>query len=124
MLTVGSALLIPTPPECETKHLYITIAINERTAQALIVNVTSFRKGCDTSCILRIGQHKFLNHTSVINYADAQIVEIAILDDLLKRELIKPHDPVSSIQLKRIQQCGLTSSALSAKCFDFLSSNI
>ena len=124
MLTVGSTLLIPTPPKCETEHLYIIIAINERTAKALIVNVTSFRKGCDTSCILRIGQHKFLNHTSIINYADAQIVEISILDNLLKRELIKLHDPVSSIQLKRIQQCGLTSSALPTKFLDFLSSNI
>jgi hypothetical protein len=126
MLTIGSTLVIYTPPKCETEHLYIIIAIQKSTGKALVVNVnvTSFKKGCDTSCILRIGQHKFLKHTSIINYADAQIVEISILDDLLKRELIKPHDPVSSIQLKKIQQCGLTSSALPTKFLDFLSSNI
>ena len=124
MLTIGSTLVIYTPPKCESEHLYIIIAIQKSTGKALVVNVTSFKKGCDTSCILRIGQHKFLNHTSIVNYADAQIVEISILDDLLKRKLIKPHDPVSSIQLKRIQQCGLTSSALPTKFLDFLSSNI
>lgn len=124
MLTIGSTLVIYTPPKCETEHLYIIIAIQKSTGKALVVNVTSFKKGCDTSCILRVGQHNFLNHPSIINYADAQIVEISILDDLLKRELIKPHVPVSSIQLKRIQQCGLASSALPTKFLDFLSSNI
>jgi hypothetical protein len=123
VLTVGSTLLIPTPPKCTDEHLYIIIAV-DNSGKALLVSVTTYKKGCDASCVLRAGQHRFLTHLSVISYADAQIVDISILEDLLERGLIKSHDPVRPIQLSRIQRCGLKSQAIPRKCLDFLAANI
>ena len=124
MLTIGSTLLILTPPKCIKEHLYIIIAVENKSGKALLVNVITHKKGCDKSCILRLGQHSFLNYLSIINYADAQIVEVSVLEYLLKEKLIKSHEPFTPIQLKRIQKCGLNSPAIPGKCRDFLSANI
>ena len=42
MLTIGSTLVIYTPPKCETEHLYIIIAIQKSTGKALVVNCHQF----------------------------------------------------------------------------------
>jgi hypothetical protein len=70
------------------------------------------------------GEHSFVNHESVINYADSKIVVISSLEEALSKGAITHHDPVSSELLKKIRDDGLKSSAIPLKCLNFLSSNM
>lgn len=125
MLSLGSTLLFFTPPNYQVKHLYIIAALEESSKKTLIVNVTSFKQGCDGSCILRFGEHKFIEpgHNSIINYGDAKILTIPFLEDLLQRKLAEIHEPVTHRLLVKIQKAGLSSPALAGKYRDFLSAN-
>lgn len=124
MIPVGSTFLILTPPFFKTKHLYILIAAEERTNKGLIVNITTSKDGCDKSCVVMPGEHSFLNHESVINYADSKIVAISSLEEALSKGAITPHDPVNPKLLKRIRDNGLKSPAIPLKCLNFLSANM
>ena len=124
MLSVGDTFLVSTAPYFDTEHLFIIIAIEKSSNSALMVNVTSHKGGCDESCVLNIGDHPFVTHRSVINYADARIANIDKIAESIASGSFKGHYPVSSHILERIQQGGLSSSAISFKCHYFLSSNI
>jgi len=124
MLSVGDTFLIPTPPRFNAEHLFIIIAIEKSSHKALMVNVTSYKEGCDGSCILNVGEHPFLTHRSVINYADARITTVGAIEESLKQKFFKIHEPVSSDLLKKIQQGGLNSPAVSLKCQYFLTTNL
>ncbi|MBF0565346.1 MAG: hypothetical protein HQK89_08890 [Nitrospirae bacterium] len=75
-----------------------------------MVNVTSYKDGCDSACIVEKGDHDFITHKSFFNYADTQFVELSILDKLLAIEKykdfpkIKLQGTVSSTLLKKIQE--------------------
>ena len=61
---------------------------------------------------------------SVINYADARIVDLATIETAIVKGLATPHQPFKKHLLERIQQGGLTSPAIPQKCLDFLSANL
>lgn len=121
MLPVGSTFLIPTPPFYEIKHLFILIAVEQKTNSGLIVNFTTARDGCDRSCVLRPGEHRFLTHESVINYADSKIIDLSVLERALYKNSIKPHDHVSSELLEKVQSFAVESNAIPLKNLKFLS---
>lgn len=100
MLPVGSTFLIPTPPFFEIQHLYILIAAEKKTNKGLIVNFTTSKDGCDKSCVVMPGEHSFLKHESVINYADSKIASISTIEEALSKGVIKPHTPVSPEVIK------------------------
>lgn len=102
-ITARCTFLAPTPPEHVFEHLYIVIAIIGED-KALLVNVTTQRDNSDNACILRVGDHDFIKHDSVINYMDTGIIQVSKLKEKVgKREFIlKP--PVSSELFKRIKE--------------------
>jgi hypothetical protein len=124
MIAVGTTFLILTPPSYTVEHLFIVISIQTNTQEALLVNITSPSLGCDMSCNISVGEHSFLTYDSVINYADAIITKISILENSLKNEVIKKHDPVKADLLKKIQNGALNSPAIPLKCQAFLSTNM
>jgi hypothetical protein len=121
MLRPGTAFLIPTPPNKE--HLFIIIAINKESTEALLVNITSPKIGCDQSCCVNLGEHPFLKHDSVVNYRDARLSPLSNLEHCIKKEIFRRVVPVSNALLKRIQDGGLISNEIPLKCQDFLCSN-
>lgn len=62
-------------------HLWVIIsrpcADYERIA---IVNLTSWRKGVDTSCIIEAGEHPWVKHRTCVRYRDAKVVSHRLLD--------------------------------------------
>lgn len=123
MLPVGTSFLLPSYPS-KTEHLYILVAVKESAGKALMVNVTTPKDGCDESCKLALGEHRFLKYDSVINYADSRIVNISDIEQAISYNIAKPHDPFENELLKRIQAGGLISPAISFKHLTFLSENI
>ena len=122
MLSVGNAFLIPTPPN-NREHLFIIIAIDKNSNAALLVNITTPKINCDSSCFVNIGEHPFLKYNSVVNYADARISPISNLEFNIKKGIIKKHSRASKGLLKKIRKGALTSNDIPIKCLNFLCSN-
>jgi hypothetical protein len=108
MIPVGHTLLICTPPN-NKEHLFIVIAAGTHCDVVLLVNITTPKIGCDNSCCINIGEHSFVTHTSVVNYADSRITPIANLEYCLGNGIFKKNNPVSKQLLRKIQDGALKS---------------
>ncbi|MEE9615035.1 MAG: hypothetical protein V3W31_08845 [Thermodesulfobacteriota bacterium] len=122
MPSVGDTFLSPTP-QFDTKHLYIIIAEETSSDKLLVVNVTSPKDNCDTTCVLLKGEHPFIKYPSIINYADAIEMDRPKVAEALSNknaQLILPHKPVSGELLERIRTGALTSPAFPPKYLKYL----
>lgn len=91
------------------EHLWVIVAEIDTTANtAICVNVTSRRGHSDTTCILKAGDHRFVDHDSVINYSDAREMPLDLVEQALlvrtTQFVCKLHDPCKPEVLARIQQ--------------------
>jgi len=85
-------------------HLWVIISDPEQdAANVLIVNLTSWKPHHDQSCILREGDHPWIQHKSCVNYPDAKITSIGVLKELRDKGLITPKAPFSPAVLERIR---------------------
>ena len=109
-------------PSYTIPHLHIVISpiIN---GKVLLVNITSPKHDSDLTCVLKVGDHPFLTHDSVINYGDATDSEVELLKLSIRTKLITPKDPVSEELLKRIQAGALNSPALPQKFIKYIPTN-
>ena len=103
----GTCFLLPKPRSV-IKHLWIVLTDPDVDIKrnVAIVNLTTLRKGADTTVILKSGDHPFIKHDTAVYYQDARIASsvpiIALLNDRsLGYEL---HDNCSDFILKKIQQ--------------------
>ena len=69
-------------PGQQTEHLWVLItSVDPKSGQALMVNITTRRPHSpDTTTILNVGDHPFIKNPSVVFYADARLVDPALLD--------------------------------------------
>lgn len=107
MIAPGFTFLSPTP-SYDTEHLYVVIAVIDA-SEVLFVNITSKKQNSDRSCELTKGDHPFITHESVINYADAKKAQINMLESAIKNNIMKSHQPVSPELLGRILNGALES---------------
>jgi hypothetical protein len=109
MISPGFAFLSKRP-SYPTEHLHIVISpIID--GKVLLVNVTSKKFDSDDTCVLCVGDHEFIKHDSVINYADAHDPEIDKMQEAILQKIFKPQPPVSEALLRRIQAGALISPA-------------
>ncbi len=71
-----------------------------------IVNLTTLRKGADTTVILKSGDHPFVKHDTTVYYEDARIASCVPIIALLNAPSLgyELHDDCSDLILKKIQQ--------------------
>jgi hypothetical protein len=62
----------------------------EHAGTALVVNVTTQYTMSDTSCRVFRGEHRFIEHASVIYYAGAQAKPVADIARLLREQIWLP----------------------------------
>jgi hypothetical protein len=76
-------------------------------ANAVCVSVTTKRQYSDPTVVLSVGDHPFIKHESVINYADARILDLqrvqAALDAHTRTFTCMSHKPCSEDLLARVQ---------------------
>ena len=102
-----------------TEHLYIVISpVVKR--KVLLVNITSKKESSDLSCILNKGDHEFIRHESVVNYADATDADIRKVLWAIACNLFKPQKPVSPDLLIEIQKGALISEAFKPKYLKYI----
>lgn len=74
-------------------HLWVIVSDPEQDADnVLIVNLTSWKSYHDQTCILRPGDHPWIQHDSCVNYPDAKVTSISTLEGLLSQGLITPKE--------------------------------
>lgn len=75
-------------PESRTlRHLYIVLTHPDGEPEKIvIVNLTSYRRGSDTTVVLEPGDHPYIRHKTVVNYKDARIAPVEPIERLLWRQ--------------------------------------
>ena len=121
MIVPGYTFLSIRPPYT-TPHLHIVISpiIN---GKVLLVNITTLKHNSDHTCVLKVGDHPFLTHDSIINYGDAIDAEVDLLKLSIRTKLFTPKAPVSEELLRRIQAGALKSTALPKKFIKYIPTN-
>ncbi len=81
------------------------------------MNVTSFRPGEVSLCVLEVGDHPDIRHKSRIAYEYvASTTTAAKLMDALDRGLMELREPISAELLQRIRAGAMASKDISAAC--------
>ena len=126
MLQAGDAFLIPDSlPTAPQRHLWIVISDPARSpdGQVLLVNVTTWEKWKDDTCLLEPADCRtcpFIKHASCVDYARARIEGIAKIDRMVAAGLIKQQVNVGPELLARIRKGAQDSPRLPNRCQLFL----
>ena len=103
MAALGDTFILPKPRQ-QTEHLWVLITkVDPKTGQAIMVNITTQRPHSDTTTILCVGDHPFIQKPSVVFYADARFVDPALLDQGILSDTCRSHAAFSPGVLARIQ---------------------
>ncbi len=103
MAGLGDSFMLPKPGQ-ETEHLWVLITNPDPvTHEAIMVNVTTQRPHSDTTTILKVGDHPFIQKPSVIFYADARTVDTRLLDAAVQRGAYNSHAAFQATVIHKIQ---------------------
>lgn len=103
MAGLGDSFVLPKPGQ-ETEHLWVLITDPDPvTHEAIMVNVTTQRPHSDTTTILNVGDHPFVQKPSVVFYADARTVNTGLLDEAVRRGACDAHAAFQPTVIHRIQ---------------------
>lgn len=84
-------------------HLWIVISDPSKNTSLVTVNVTSQGIDKDQACVLNAGEHRFIEHESVIMYAGARLPLESMILEAIRNGMLRKHDQVSNAILGRIQ---------------------
>lgn len=119
MITAGYTFLSHNPAY-DTKHLYIIIVMVADDNEAIFVNVTTKKDNNDSTCILRVNDHDFIRHDSVINYGDTVKTSISKIQKAVDLNIFIPQNPVSDELLEKILEGALSSPDLPRKYLEYI----
>jgi len=113
MIVPGFTFLSETPSS-SIEHLYVILS-PPREGRVLFVNITTPKHDSDLTCVLKVGEHPFLTHDSVINYADATEATLDQVNKAIAMNVFKPHASFSDDLLHRVQEGAAVSKAFPPK---------
>lgn len=100
----GDTLLLPKP-NLQIPHLWVILTKPDKvSSEIVIVNLTTKRDYSDTTVVLKKGDHPFVNHPTVINFADARLVKIDVLKKAVESGRFRANKPFVPSVLKIIQE--------------------
>jgi hypothetical protein len=86
-------------------HLWIVItAASTWSEDVIIVNLTTKRQNSDTTVILKLGDHSFIKHDTVVSYADARKVAKSSIIDRVRKRYFEPSDDFTDDIIQKIQR--------------------
>jgi hypothetical protein len=101
MAKLGDTFLLTDPQV--NNHLFIMISDPAQDPNRIVMaNFTSWRADKDQSCIVEVGEHRFIRRRSCVYYGEHRLISLANYEQLLASRHLSPHDPVSRDLLKRI----------------------
>ena len=116
-VSAGDTFLVVRP----YNHLYVVCSDPAADpVYVVIVNFTTFRPKEEDCCIIKPGEHPFVEHRTCVRYKDARIVAV---EDLMKLQAschLQQKEPVSKELLARIRAVASQSDFLPEECRRFL----
>jgi hypothetical protein len=101
MLKPGDTFIAPLTSRA-IEHLWIVITAADAEGKAVAVNVTTRRSFSETTVILNEGDHPFVKHPSVINYTDAQFIDLKAVEKAIEKATQKFRLQTPSTLLARL----------------------
>jgi len=95
-LTLGDAFVIG-----DGGHLWIVCSVSDRDRSIVILNLTTWRAGCDENCVINPGEHSFVKHRSVVSYEHGRIATLVQQDKL--RSIASSRAPATDALVSKIQ---------------------
>ena len=84
-------------------HLFIIISDPSADPNRIVTaNFTSWGPDTDQSCVVEVGEHRFVKRRSCVYYGESRLITLAQYDRFLAASLLAPHDPVTGALLDRI----------------------
>jgi hypothetical protein len=113
-MNLGDSFLMEYP-RGGVKHLFIVV--HKASDRILLVNVSSLKVGveCDTSCVLRQGEHPFIDHDSFVVYSQVFFALESYIDGQIRHGICKRQDPVTNDVLERIGRGAAISESIPEK---------
>jgi hypothetical protein len=106
MLKPGDTFIAPLTSRA-IEHLWIVLTNADAENKAVAVNITTRHSLSETTVVLEDGDHPFVKHPSVINYSDAQLIDLKAVETAIEKQprhfVCKAHEPCSPELLKKIQ---------------------
>lgn len=100
----GDTVLLPKPNQ-PIPHLWVILTKPDKiTTEIVTVNLTTKRDYSDTTVVLNKYDHPFINHPTVINFADARLVKIDNLTRAVESGYFRTGKPFTPSVLKIIQE--------------------
>lgn len=103
------------------EHLWVVISDPTLDSdQVLIVNLTSWKHYHDPACVLEVGDHPFISRRTCVNYAEARIVTLMLLQDWVARGRIRPQAKCDPELLARIRNSAMDSTRMALEKAEIL----
>ncbi len=90
--------------DIERMHLHVVCFDPDDQGETLIVPVASHYNGCDSTCILVVGNHEFIKHKSYISYKHAQKQNAATLQMGINTGMLIPRKDILQYFLLKIRR--------------------
>lgn len=107
MLKAGDSFLLPKPGKYQIEHLWVILYDADEDGNAICVNITKQRDGCDLTTQLQPGDHPFVKYPSVVFYEDARPMNIAKVSALASSNseafVCQRHEPFRQEILEKIR---------------------
>ena len=97
---------MPSGPD---QHLFIVCNDTCRLGLNLLVNISSFYDGCDSTCVLDRGDHPFVKHLSYVFYARAIISHADKIQRGIGSGILTPQPDMIDEVFQRVE-AGITGS--------------
>ena len=104
-------------PGHNTKHLWIALSDPAKNGgEFVIVNLTDIKHIPNATCVLDVGDHRWITKPSAVHFADARgIKDDAKLKEAIRRHIVIPEVPLAHSVVDKIKACALTSPEMSDK---------
>ncbi len=102
----------------ETAHPHLWIVVSDPTIdpeQVLIINVTTRTDPSDDACLLRPGDHPFIDQDTYVYYGKARVQSLSQLQSAQDCKMLDMQEPLSQDVLKRIREAAIDSGYIMLK---------
>lgn len=98
-------LLVPSGPANNPEQLHLHIVCNDTCENGwnLLIPVSTFYDGCDTTCELDVGDHDFIRHLSYVFFAKANVYRSDQIDRGLERKILISQPDLTEEIIQRVE---------------------
>ena len=99
-------------PDAIGTHLYCVLAVLSD-GGIIVCHLTTLRSRTEPTCIIRPGEHKFVEHDTAVQYSATYVCPAGESLAAFERQIKKTHDPLTPELLERMKKGAMASSNVS-----------